>query len=476
MSNKIQISQIQGLEGISLDITTINTNLATTGADLSGNLVTTGQSLQYKIDDISGNLITTGFDLENDIDSVSGLVVSTGDALFTLIDNLENDLIATGVFFDGQDSTISGDLSSSIESTGSFLKNRYDTQSGTFRSDITTLSGTIDTNIDDISGLETGFDQLRLDVDTNIGTISGLDNVVSGLSVTVNSYSTGFDAVNAATLTVEALYSDLSGLVVNTGSYFDSEINDVNAFISSTGFAIGNEIDTVSGNLVTTGSNLNYGIETVSGNLITTGTTLKSDVATITGNLSTTGATLQSNITTVGSNLSTTGSSIAVTLGQNPKFASQIGSLTFNTGSDDTIFRQFAILGGNESRRITLNWTYGGNDASWVDLPLGGNTQNYSGFLQSYSTFWVEAKALATNVAYPDRIYALQTGFILYRENSNAIKIIETEGQEFSNSSGVNYSIIPYIGEHYLGFSGNSQGDYVRYNIFASIDFTYNYF
>ena len=83
------------------DISTLTSNLISTGSvvdDVSGNLITTGQTLTTSINTNSSNLITTGQTLTSEIAIVSGIAEAHTDLTATghFIDLLSGNLITTG--------------------------------------------------------------------------------------------------------------------------------------------------------------------------------------------------------------------------------------------------------------------------------------------------------------------------------------------------------------------------------------------
>ena len=310
-SAKTDVTELSGM------VNTISGNLITTGSSidiLSGNLITTGQTLQTQITSndnqiagIIGDLITTGTTLTNSINSVDRELADTG----ILIDEISGNLILTG--------KISDDISGSLITTGQTLQTQITSNDGdiaTLTSNLITTGQTatdnlissgnfIDSEIAIVSGLTTGSSS---DPD-----LSGKVDTLSGNLITTGQYLTDEIAVvsgiaGGQDLTaLSGTVDTLSGNVITTGQYLTDEI----AIVS--GLAGGGDINTLSGNLITTGQTLTTNINTVSSNLISTGLV----VDTISGNLITTGQTLQtqitsndSDITNLTSNLITTGQTL----------------------------------------------------------------------------------------------------------------------------------------------------------------------
>ena len=90
--------------------------------EISGNLITTGQTLTTNIDAVSSNLVSTG----SIVDDISGNLITTGQTLQTQITSNDGDistlttnLITTGQTFTSEIAIVSG------LTTGSSFRSRF---------------------------------------------------------------------------------------------------------------------------------------------------------------------------------------------------------------------------------------------------------------------------------------------------------------------------------------------------------------
>ena len=333
------------------DISTLTSNLISTGSmvdDISGNLITTGQTLQTQItsndSDISTlttNLITTGQYLTDEIAIVSGIAGGGGSdpALSGKVDTLSGNLITTGQTLQTQITSNDSDIStltSNLISTGTIV----DDISG----NLITTGQTLTTNINTVStNLITTGQTLQTQITSNDGDITNL---------TTNLITTG------QTLTSEI--GTVSGLITDN----DAEIT---ALLAATG-ELKTNTNTNASNLVTTGQTLTSEISIVSGiaiahtdiselsgNLITTGQTLQTqitsndgDIASLTSNLVTTGQTLTSTLISTGNYLD---SEIATVSG----IASSHTDVTELSGRVNTLSGNLITTGQTLQTQITSN-------------------------------------------------------------------------------------------------------------------------
>ena len=335
------------------DISTLTTNLISTGSivdDVSGNLITTGQTLQTQItsndSDISTlttNLISTGQSVTSEIAIVSGLTTSND----TDIANLTTNLVTTGQTLqtqitsnDSDISTLTSDLATTdgnLITTGQTLQ----TQITSNDSDISTLDSTTVklTSDQTIAGNKTFSDTVTI-TDLNVTgtqtTISTTNLAIKDNLIEINSGETG---------TGISLIS--GGITINRGSGESANI----LFNDSTdqfelNFPIATEGDLVATatNLITTGqtlqtqitsndgdiSTLTSNLSTTDSNLVTTGQTLQTQITSNDSDIST----LTSNLSTTDSNLITTGQTLQTQITSND---SDISTLTTNLISTGTI-------------------------------------------------------------------------------------------------------------------------------------------
>ena len=301
--------------------------------ELSGNLITTGQTLQVQItsndSDIStltSNLVTTGQTLTSEIAIVSGIAEAHTDvtALSGKVDDISGNLIATGQTLQTQITSNDGDIS-------------------TLTSNLITTGQTLTSEIIIVSGLTTGS--------ASDPALSGKVDTLSGnLITTGQTLTTDINAVSSNLITTgqtlqtqitsnDTDISNLTSNVITTGQTLTSEIAIVSGIAESHTdvTALSGKVDDISGNLITTGQTLqtqitsNDGdITTLTSNLITTGQTLTSEIAIVSGiatggsaedfaalsgDLITTGQTLQTQITSNDSDISTLTSNL-ITTGQ----------------------------------------------------------------------------------------------------------------------------------------------------------------
>ena len=190
---------------------------------LSGNLITTGQTLTTDINAVASNLVTTGQTLTTNINGLAGNVGTTGQTLTNLIaltgttnaaaivtnasaiaDNTAN-LIATGAIVD--------DVSGNLITTGTTNAAAIVTNASAIAANTSNLilTGAI---VDDVSGnlITTGT--------TNAAGI--VTNASAIAANTSNLILTG------------AIVDDVSGNLITTGQYLTDEINTVSGLIPPT--------------------------------------------------------------------------------------------------------------------------------------------------------------------------------------------------------------------------------------------------
>ena len=318
--------------------------------ELSGNLITTGQTLQVQItsndSDIStltSNLVTTGQTLTSEIATVSGIAESHTDvtALSGKVDDISGNLITTGQTLQTQITSNDGDIStltSNLITTGQTLTSEIIIVSGlttgsasdpALSGKVDTLSGnlittgqTLTTDINAVSSnLITTGQTLQTQITSNDTDISNLTSNVITTGQTLTSEIAIVSGIAESHTDVTALsgkVDDISGNLITTGQTLQTQITsndgDITALTSNlitTGQTLTSEIAIVSG-IATGGSAEDFAA--LSGDLITTGQTLQtqitsndSDISTLTSNLITTGQTLTTDINTVSTSLISTG-------------------------------------------------------------------------------------------------------------------------------------------------------------------------
>ena len=364
--NDADITALKSATGVLKTSTDNNTtNLITTGSvidDVSGNLITTGQTLQTQItsndndiSNITSNLVTTGQTLQtqitsndSDISTLTSNLITTGQ---TLTDEIA---IVSGIATGGSEQDFR-ELSGNLITTGQTLQTQItsnDSDISTITSNLVTTGQTLTTNIntvstnlistgkvvDDISGnLITTGQTLQTQITSNDSDISTL---TSNLVTTGQTLTTNVNTVSSNLISTGAVVDDISGNLITTGQTLQTQIT------SNDG-----DITTLTSNLVTTGQTLTTNINTVVTNLGTSGQTLQtqitsndSDISTLTSNLGTTGQTLQTQITSNDSdiaslttNLGTTGQTLQTQITSNDSDISTLDSTTVKLTTNQSI-------------------------------------------------------------------------------------------------------------------------------------------
>ena len=272
------------ITNVNLRVDSVVTNLISTGTvvdDISGNLITTGQTLQTQI---SSN--------DNDISDLSDNLGITGQTLITKIDNVHSYLLTTGQYLTAEVATVSGNvdtLSGNLITTGQYLTDEIAIVSGIAGGGGSdpALSGKVDT----LSGnLITTGQTLQTQITSSDGDISTL---------TTNLISTG------------SIVDDISGNLITTGQTLQTQITSNDTDISnltSNLISTGTIVDNISGNLITTGQTLQTQITSNDSEIAQLQYDVEYVDSTLTTNLNTTGQTLTTNINTVSTNLISTGS------------------------------------------------------------------------------------------------------------------------------------------------------------------------
>ena len=451
MSTKIQISQVQGLENIALNYTTVSGLLMQTGAAISGNLILTGTTLSSKITSLSGSLNLSGTNLDSKSDTISGDMVSTGTSLKGLINTLSGNLISTGNLSKIHSNSISGLLNTKINTLSGYVDSEDLSISGVLRTDLNstgTFAANIGTRLDALSGDYTGTRS-----QSNINTAK------------VNTLSGDFYS-DSATLTIAT--GDIASLQSEQVKNINIR-NGISGNLITTGATLSSRINTVSGNLNSTGSNLNSKITSLSGRVDTNDTLISGDLRTdlnSTGNFA----------VTVSGNLNSTGSTLSNLVGANSKQSSQLGSLTYDPTASNILHKEVAFIAGSGSKYKVLQF---------VDYMSGAGKQIGLGVSAAEeakiptNTIWdVRIKGVAQNINQPSGVdmYVLETGFLLSRGSLNAEKRITfANGNEYSIGSGSAMSITPYIyngSSTYLAISGDPGSYAAKFHIVAQVQET----
>jgi len=272
--------------------------------DVSGNLITTGQTLQTQITSNDG-----------DISTLTSNLVTTGQTLTTNVNTVSTNLISTGAVVD--------DISGNLITTGQTLQTQINSNDGditTLTSNLVTTGQTLTTNINTVStNLGTSGQTLQTQITSNDSDISTLDSTTVKLttnqSVAGNKIFTDNVTINNLTVTGTEVIVDVENLAVK------DNIIEINSGESSAG------ISKISGGIVidrgtATNANILFNdandrfelnfplavegqVVASASNLITTGQTLTTNINTVSTNLGTSGQTLQTQITSNDSDIST---------------------------------------------------------------------------------------------------------------------------------------------------------------------------
>ena len=195
--------------------------------DISGNLITTGQTLQTQItsndSDIStltSNLITTGQTLTTNINTVSSNLVSTG----AVVDDISGNLITTGQTLQTQITSNDGDittLTSNLVTTGQTLQTQItsnDSDITTLTSNLITTGQTLTSEISTLSGLATLDSETGSLIDTSM-TGDFADTTI------LESFTQGLNVGTSNNLASRKLHVvgdvEISGTIYQSGSVFE---------------------------------------------------------------------------------------------------------------------------------------------------------------------------------------------------------------------------------------------------------------
>jgi hypothetical protein len=321
---------------------------------LSGNLITTGQTLTTNINTVSSNLIATGKTLTDNINTVSSNLVSTGSR----VDDISGNLITTGQTLQTQITSNDSDITN--------LTSNLITTGQTLTTDVNTVSGLITDNDADITALKSATGVLKTSTDNNTANLITTGSVIDDVSG--NLITTG-QTLQTQITSNDSDISNITSNLVTTGQTLqtqitsnDSDISTLTSNLITTGQTLTSEIGVVSGLTVTNLNNLvstGKVIDDVSGNLITTGQTLQTqitsndgDITTLTSNLVTTGQTLTTNINTVATNLGTSGQTLQTQITSND---SDISTLTSNLGTTGQTLQTQITSNDSDIASLTTN-------------------------------------------------------------------------------------------------------------------------
>ena len=269
--NDGDITALKAATGVLKTSTDNNTaNLISTGAivdDISGNLITSGQTLQTQI---TSN--------DSDISTLTANVITTGQTLQTQITSNDGDIST---------------LTSNLITTGQTLQTQITSNDG----DISTLtSNLISTGsvVDDISGnLITTGQTLQTQITSNDSDISTL---TSNLVTTGQTLTTNINTVSSNLVSTGSVVDDISGNLITTGQTLQTQIT------SNDG-----DISTLTTNLGTTGQTLQTQITSNDADIAT----LDSTTVKLTTNQSVAGNKIFTDTVTI-NNLTVTGTEVIV--------------------------------------------------------------------------------------------------------------------------------------------------------------------
>lgn len=371
----------------------------------SGNLQSTGQSLQSQINALSGNLITTGQNLINLINNITGINVTTISGIN----------IFESIYFYNADSQ---DFNR-VTMVGEYPFSTFNIESG-----VTTVqSGSgfigVGTGLFYLNSNPSGFITAAQAGGVSNITVTGksLSGIIrmSGLgSVTVSTGSNNFIYISGSSVG-SANNSDgvnLSGNLYSTGSTLYNLINNFSGVFVNTGARLQGGLNSLSGNLYTTGSNLYKLINNFSGVFVNTGTRLQGGLDSLSGNLFNTGKNILTILSNVTGYFNTNPSGY---LRSGDSNSCNVFSEIYLYNSDTSKFNKVKMVGTDDSLALEL---YSGVDS----------VQCGSGFV-SLST----GSYITTGTYYkPTQLYSGVNPITIDWSSGNCFKYILTGNVRFS--------------------------------------------
>jgi hypothetical protein len=307
--------------------------LVSTGSvvdDISGNLITTGQTLQTQITSNDGdistlttNLGTTGQTLQTQITSNDADIATLDSTTVKLTTN--QSVAGNKIFTDTvtiNNLTVTGtEVIVDVENLA-VKDNIIHINSGESGAGISRISGgiTIDRGTEPAANILYNDANDRFELNFPLATEGNVVASAANLITTGQTLQTQITS-NDGDITTLTTNLGTTGQTLQTQitsndsdiSTLTSNLSTTNSNLVTTGQTLTTNINTVSTNLVSTGSI----VDDISGNLITTGQTLQTqitsndtDITNLSSNLVTTGQTLTTNINTVANNLVTTGQTL----------------------------------------------------------------------------------------------------------------------------------------------------------------------
>tara|TARA_R100001594_G_scaffold13996_1_gene29779 strand:+ start:6714 stop:14408 length:7695 start_codon:yes stop_codon:yes gene_type:complete len=383
------------------NVSTLTTNLASTGSTLATDIVTVSGLTQGNATDLAtltSNLATTGQTLTSEISTVSGLVTSNDSDISTLTSNL----VTTGQTLQTQITSNDSDIStltSNLGTTGQTLQTQIisnDSDISTLTSNLATTGQTLQTQITsndtDISTLTSNITSTGDTLDTKIDTLSGVVTLDSETGNLVDTSMTGSFAVNFLDLDDTpgslgavgqsvVVNADRDGLIfsgVSAGggggsSTFVGLSDTPGALTASRLLAVnsaGNSVEFLeSGTLVT---DAETGVFATSANLVTTGQTLTTNTNTVSSNLVSTGSVVDD----VSGNLITTGQTLQAQITSNDSDTSTLTSNLVTTGQTlTTNINTVATNLGTSGQTLQTQITSNDSDISTLTNNLGTTGQ-----------------------------------------------------------------------------------------------------
>jgi hypothetical protein len=206
------------------DITTLTSNLITTGQTLTSEIavvsgIAIGGSAQ-DFNELSGNLITTGQTLQTqitsndgDITTLTSNLVTTGQTLTTSINTVSTNLVSTG--------KVTDDVSGNLITTGQTLQTQItsnDSDISTLTSNLGTTGQTLTSEISTLSGLATLDSETGSLIDTSM-TGDFADTTI------LESFAQGLNVGTSSNLANRKLHVvgdvEISGTIFQSGSVFE---------------------------------------------------------------------------------------------------------------------------------------------------------------------------------------------------------------------------------------------------------------
>jgi hypothetical protein len=250
--------------------------------DLSGNLITTGQTLQTQITSndgditsLSSNLTTTGQTLQTQITSNDADIATLDSTTVKITTN--QSVAGNKIFTDTvtiNNLTVTGtEVIVDVENLA-VRDNIIHINSGESGAGISRISGgiTIDRGTETAANILYNDANDRFELNFPLATEGNVVASATNLITTGQTLTTNINTVSTNLVSTGAIVDDVSGNLITTGQTLQTQITSNDT-----------DITNLSSNLVTTGQTLTTNTNTVATNLVTTGQTLTSEIATVSG-------------------------------------------------------------------------------------------------------------------------------------------------------------------------------------------------